>query len=181
MEFDKCSLKSLYTSVVKKLCVILHWRVITIKLTVHRWMYLMQLYCGTYTMLIVTWWLSKCCVLSGLDFEGWQLRCTLLFTQLFASRALSCYKHDMGAPSWLNVEVLARASRLVRCSTMGALSWGYITVGSHPRILGTMSDWWRQDLCSEKAVWLLELACNVNDLTFLTSSLWQAAATTLDC
>ena len=44
----------------------------------------------------------KCCVLSGLDFEGWQLRCTLLFIQLFASRTLSCYKHDMGALSWLN-------------------------------------------------------------------------------
>ena len=39
---------------------------------------------------------------SGLDFEGWQLQCMLLFIQLFASRASSHNKYDMGALSRLN-------------------------------------------------------------------------------
>ena len=55
----------------------------------------------------------------------WWLRCTLLlFVQLFASRASSRCKHDMGTLSWLNVKTLKRVpiplfDRLFRCSTHG--------------------------------------------------------------
>ena len=55
----------------------------------------------------------------------WWFRCTLLFVRLFASKASSSGKHDMGALSWLNVETLERAptplfGRLA--SPLGALS-----------------------------------------------------------
>ena len=54
---------------------------------------------------------------SGLDFEGWQLRCTLLLVQIFALKASSYC--NMGALSWLNPETLERmliplSGRLVR-------------------------------------------------------------------
>ena len=54
----------------------------------------------------------------------WWFRCTLFCVQLFASRALSHCKHDMGALSCLNAETIERAptplfGRLVRCSTHG--------------------------------------------------------------
>ena len=64
-------------------------------------------------------------MLLGFDFEAAAVfRCMLLFVQLFASRALSRCKHDMGTLSWLNAEPLERAptplfDRLVRCSAHG--------------------------------------------------------------
>ena len=50
--------------------------------------------------------------------------CTLLFVQLFALRASSLYKHNMGALSRLSVEKLERVptlrfGRFVRCSAHG--------------------------------------------------------------
>ena len=56
---------------------------------------------------------------SGLDFEGWQLRCTLLLVKIFALKASSYCNHDMGALLWLNPETLERmliplSGRLVR-------------------------------------------------------------------
>ena len=49
-----------------------------------------------------------------------------IVVQLFASRASSRCKHDMGTLSWLNAETLKRAlsplfGRLVRCSAVGTL------------------------------------------------------------
>ena len=55
-------------------------------------------------MLMVTCRHSECCVSSGLEFKGWQL------FQLLVSGVLDHSKHDMGAPSRLNVETLERAS-----------------------------------------------------------------------
>ena len=54
----------------------------------------------------------------------WWFHCTLLFVQLFASRASSRCKQDMGALSWFNAETPERVptplfGRLVRCSTHG--------------------------------------------------------------
>ena len=65
----------------------------------------------SYTMLTVTWCRSECCmcaIRTPLQ-SHWRFRCTLLSVQLFASRASSCCKHDMGALSWLNVKTLKRA------------------------------------------------------------------------
>ena len=49
---------------------------------------------------------------SGLDFKAagdYVVRYTLFCVQLFASRALSHCKHDVGALSWLNAETIERA------------------------------------------------------------------------
>ena len=47
---------------------------------------------------------------SGLDFEA--AGGSVVRVQLFASRASSCCKQDMGALSWLNVETPERAPSL---------------------------------------------------------------------
>ena len=57
--------------------------------------------------------------------SSWWFLCMLLFVQLFALRASSHCKHNMGALSWLNVETLGRGptplfDRLVRCSAHGS-------------------------------------------------------------
>ena len=55
---------------------------------------------------MLTWCLSEYCVPSRLDFEAaGDCAYCILFAQLFALRASS---FDMGALSWLNVEVLER-------------------------------------------------------------------------
>ena len=53
-------------------------------------------------MFTVTWCHSECCVASGLDFKAAGGSVVLYyFVQLFASKAMSCCKHHMGAFSWL--------------------------------------------------------------------------------
>ena len=42
-----------------------------------------------------------------------KLLVVLLFVQIFASRALSHCKHDMGALSWLNAETLERVPTML--------------------------------------------------------------------
>ena len=61
-------------------------------------------------MLTVTSCHSECCVPSGLDFEAAGDSVVRYFcVQLFALRASSRCKHDVGALSWLNVETVERA------------------------------------------------------------------------
>ena len=53
-----------------------------------------------------------------------------LFVHLFASRASSHYKNDMGSLSWLNAETFKKAPTplfdgLVRCSAIGTLLRDY--------------------------------------------------------
>ena len=59
-----------------------------------------------------SWWLVPFRVSHAVRTWLWScpwLCCTLFFVELFASRALSCCKHNMGALSWLNAETLERA------------------------------------------------------------------------
>ena len=83
-------------------------------------------------MLMVTWCCSECCVPAGLDFEvaGRLIHCMLLLVQLFASRASSYCKHDMGALSWLNAERAPTPlfGRLVKCSAHGLSFTRYDTI-----------------------------------------------------
>ena len=58
---------------------------------------------ASYAMFTVTWCHSECCVPSGLDFATSGFDYVI---QLFASRALSRCKHDVGTLSRLNVEIL---------------------------------------------------------------------------
>ena len=67
----------------------------------------------------------------------WWFRCTLFCVQLFASRALSRCKHDVGALSQLNAEIVERVptphfGRLKRCSAYG-LFFGRLQYMHHLR------------------------------------------------
>ena len=81
---------------------------------------------ASYTMLMVIWCRSVFAP-SGLDMKPLVVPLhvnTMYVVKLFASRASSCYKHDIGTLSWLNLETLKRAltplfTRTVRCSTHG--------------------------------------------------------------
>ena len=76
-------------------------------------------------MLTITSCRLECCVPSGLNFEAAGDSVVHLFgVQLFASRASSHCKHDVGDLSWLNAETVERAPTplfcgLVRCSAHG--------------------------------------------------------------
>ena len=77
-------------------------------------------------MLTVTSHSSECYVPSGLDFEaaGDSVVCYFVSNYVFASRASSRCKHDMGALSSLNAETVEKTPTplfgiLVRCSAHG--------------------------------------------------------------
>ena len=82
---------------------------------------------ASYTMIKVTRCCSECCVSSGLYFEAaGGFCCALLVVLLFASRASSHCKYNMGALSWFIIimKTLKTAptpfiGRLVRCSAHG--------------------------------------------------------------
>ena len=72
----------------------------------------------------------------------WWFHCTLFCVQLFASRASSRCKHDMGALSWLNVETVERTptplfGRLVRYSAHGPLFERLLYVQTTPALWHT--------------------------------------------
>ena len=72
-------------------------------------------------MLMVTWCHSARCVPSGPDLEA--AGDSVVFVKLFALRASSSCKHDMGALSWLNTETLEIASTPLFAFTVICYYW----------------------------------------------------------
>ena len=70
---------------------------------------------ANYTMHTVTYGAVQCCVPFTL-----KPLVALLFVQVFALRALSRCKHDMGTLSWINAERVSTPSlTIVRCTAHG--------------------------------------------------------------